>query len=501
MLITTLIMGNSSNGQGIDRQPYVAGSFYPDNPAELRLMIDELLASAGDIKKEEKVRAIIVPHAGYIFSGKVAAAGFTAIGDYKGYDNIFLIGSSHRASFPGASIYHRGDYITPLGKVKVNKEIANQLTSNNEHISYYREAHEGEHSNEVQLPFIQSLFGSSVTIIPMIIGTNSIATCELIARSLKPWFTGNNLFVISSDFSHYPEYNDAVSVDRVTADALISGNSSQFLRTLRTNMSLGISGLSTSICGWTAALTLLELASGEENLIFKHIKYLNSGDSPYGDHKRVVGYHAIILIETSKGNTEHSKHGEQKSPGSLNLTDYEKQTLITIARQSISGRLEKSAPPQPDNSKLTPLLKQNSGAFVTIYNEGNLRGCIGQFTSDEPLWKVVSDMAASAAFNDLRFTPLRKEEYKSLSIEISVLSPLKKIKDIEEITPGKHGVYVKKGSSTGTFLPQVAEGKEWSREELLGYIARDKAKLGWDGWRDAEIYIYEALVFGEQTKK
>lgn len=501
MLITILIMGNSVKGQDIDRNPCVAGSFYPDNSAELRSMIDELLATTGDIKKEKKVRALIVPHAGYIFSGEVAAAGFAAISDYKGYDNIFLIGSSHRASFPGASIYHRGDYITPLGKVKVNREIANRLTTNNDHISYFREAHEGEHSNEVQLPFIQSLFGSSVSIIPLIIGTNSIATCELIARSLKPWFTENNLFVISSDFSHYPQYNDAVKVDRTTADALISGNSSLFLRTLRTNMSLGISGLSTSMCGWTAALTLLELIAGEDNLCFKHIKYLNSGDSPHGDRMRVVGYHAIALIETSQENTRESKHGELKVPGSFNLTDYEKQTLITIARQAISSRVEKSTPPQPDNSKLTPLLRQKTGAFVTLYSEGKLRGCMGQFTSDEPLWKVVTDMAVSAAFNDHRFLPVGEKEYKSISIEISVLSPLEKITNIEEITPGKHGVYIRKGSSSGTFLPQVAQDKGWTREELLGYIARDKAQLGWNGWLDAEIFIYETLLFGEQIQK
>ncbi|MCA1757496.1 MAG: AmmeMemoRadiSam system protein B [Bacteroidales bacterium] len=493
-------MGNSSTGEVYDRRPYVAGSFYPDNPDELRSMVNDLIAKAGEAEIKENVRAIIIPHAGYIFSGEVAAAGFAAIGGFRDYENIFLIGSSHRSTFPGASIYHRGDYITPLGKVKVNREIARILTTKNEHISYYREAHEGEHSIEVQLPFIQTLFGNSVSIIPVIIGTNSIATCEVIARSLEPWFTANNLFIISSDFSHYPEYRDAVKVDKTTSEALITGNSSKFLRTLRTNMSLGITGLSTSMCGWTAALTLMELASGNENLGFKHICYRNSGDSPYGDRSSVVGYHAIALVEKSIPATKKAAPGEEQVTELFNLSDKEKKTLLSVARRSIENRLGSGNPAHPGINLLTPNLRQNCGAFVTLYSNGSLRGCIGKFMSDEPLWKVVGNMALSSAFHDSRFAPLTNEEYNSVSVEVSVLTPLRRIDSIDEITPGKHGVYIRKDSSSGTFLPQVAEGKEWTREELLGYISRDKARLGWDGWRDSEIYIYEAIVFGEQDQ-
>lgn len=491
-------MENSASGQVYDRQPYVAGSFYPDNPDELRSVIKRLMAQAGESEIRESVRAIIVPHAGYIFSGEVAAAGFASIGDFNQYENIFLIGSSHRANFPGASIYHRGDYITPLGKVKVNREIARILTSENEHISYYREAHEGEHSIEVQLPFIQMLFDDSVSIIPVIIGTNSIATCEAIAGSLKPWFTPRNLFIISSDFSHYPEYSDAVRIDHATADALITGNSSKFLRTLRSNISLDIPGLTTSMCGWTAALTLMELASGDENLAFSHICYRNSGDSQYGDRSSVVGYHAIALLEKSISSTLKAEQGEEQIPGLFNLSSEEKRTLLSIARTTIENKLQGKKPLQPGDSQLTPMLREKCGAFVTLYSNGSLRGCIGQFMSEDPLWKVTGNMALSSAFHDSRFPPLTKEEYSSISLEISVLTPLRKIDNIEEIIPGRDGVYIRKDTSSGTFLPQVAEGKGWTREELLGYISRDKAGLGWDGWRDAEIFIYEAVVFGEK---
>jgi AmmeMemoRadiSam system protein B/AmmeMemoRadiSam system protein A len=491
-------MENSASAQVYDRQPYVAGSFYPDNPDELRSVIRGLMSQAGEREPKGIVRAIIVPHAGYIFSGEVAAAGFASIGDYNQYDNIFIIGSSHRASFPGASIYHRGDYITPLGKVRVNREISRILTNENDHISYYREAHEGEHSIEVQLPFIQMLFNDSISIIPVIIGTNSIATCEAIAGSLKPWFTPRNLFIISSDFSHYPAYRDAVRIDRSTADALISGNSSKFLRTLRSNISLGIPGLTTGMCGWTAALTLMELASGDDNLAFSHICYRNSGDSQYGDPGSVVGYHAIALMEKGISPTLNADPGEEQIPGPFNLSSEEKRILLSYARSTIENKLDGKNPVQPGIDRLTPVLNQNCGAFVTLYSNGTLRGCIGQFMSEEPLWKVAGKMALSSAFHDSRFPPLTKEELSSVSLEISVLTPLRKIDNIDEIIPGKHGVYIRKDSSSGTFLPQVAKGKGWTREELLGYISRDKAGLGWDGWRDAEIFIYEAVVFGEQ---
>ncbi|TFH36467.1 MAG: AmmeMemoRadiSam system protein B [Bacteroidia bacterium] len=488
-------MNSTAQTGGIDRKPCVAGSFYPEKENELRETLKNLFGALLPTEAVQEVRALIVPHAGYIFSGEVAATAFSALPSAKVYDNIFLIGSSHRETFPGASVYSRGDYITPLGRVTVNSLIVNKLIDESDLFSYYQPAHEGEHSLEVQLPFLQYLYGTNFRIVPVILGTSSIATCESIARTLSPWFNNKNLFIISSDFSHYPSYEDAVETDWSTAEALMTMNPSVFLKQIRKSSALGIAGLSTCMCGWTSALTLLELASGDNNLEFRHLSYRNSGDSRSGDRDRVVGYHAIALVEkqetTSKVITAHT--GEQ-----FDLTYSEKTVLLKIARENISARLYEKAPPVTEEKIITPKLKETLGAFVTLTINGKLRGCIGRFMPSNPLWQIVRDMALSAAFSDTRFDPLGREELKKVRIEISVLSPLKKISEISEIEPGKHWIYISKDYKSGTFLPQVAEGKNWTVEELLGYISRDKAGLGWNGWRDAEIFTYEAMVFEEE---
>jgi hypothetical protein len=154
--------------------------------------------------------------------------------------------------------------------------------------------------------------------------------------------------------------------------------------------------------------------------------------------------------------------------------------------------------PSIDEKTLPPILCQPFGAFVTLKKDGDLRGCIGRFEAVEPLYKVVSQMAIAASTQDSRFPEVRPDEFDEIDIEISVLTPLRKINSIDEFQMGKHGIYMKKGYSTGTFLPQVAQETGWTKEEFLGHCARDKAHIGWDGWKDAELYVYEAYVFGEK---
>jgi hypothetical protein len=132
--------------------------------------------------------------------------------------------------------------------------------------------------------------------------------------------------------------------------------------------------------------------------------------------------------------------------------------------------------------------------FVSIYVKGELRGCIGNFAQEETLNDLIQRMAVSAAC-DHRFKNLQPDEADDMELEISVLSPLQKIESVAEIEPGKHGIYIKKGLNSGTFLPQVAKKTGWNLEEFLGHCARDKAGFSWDGWKDAEIYTYEAFVF------
>jgi len=180
------------------------------------------------------------------------------------------------------------------------------------------------------------------------------------------------------------------------------------------------------------------------------------------------------------------------------ITFKEKKLLLEIARESISDYLSGNIMRHYDESELTQGVTQCAGAFVSLHKNNKLRGCIGRLISDEALYRLIQKMAVSSAFRDYRFKPVQVDEMEKIDIEISVLSPLRKIDSINEFIPGKHGIYIKKDERTGTFLPQVGLNTNWSKEEMLGHCARDKAGLGWDEWKDAELFIYSAAVFGEK---
>jgi AmmeMemoRadiSam system protein B/AmmeMemoRadiSam system protein A len=494
LLSISTIMETYSQNITTDRQPFAAGKFYPGDKDTLEIILSQLFARCKKSPGNWNVRAIISPHAGYQFSGEVAASAFSAIPKDAVYKNIFIIGSSHVMYFNGASVYNCGDYITPLGKVPVNKEIANKLINDNKVFKFPMSAHIQEHSIENQLPFIQYYFKVIPTIVPVIIGTDDENTVKKVAEALRPWFTPENLFVISSDFSHYPSYKDANENDKLTALSIISGDPKTFLKTLSDNSAKQIPGLVTSMCGWTSGLTLLYLAEGDHNLEIKLIDYANSGDSKVSGKAEVVGYNALVMID-KKIKVNHADGSES----SFTITAEEKKQLFAIAKGSIQSMLNHNGIFAIDEKSIPENLKKPMGAFVTLKINGVLRGCIGRFISSEPLFKVVQESAISSAFEDPRFSPITKNEYKNTEIEITVIGPLKRIKNINEIVLGKHGIYIKKDNRSGTMLPQVATENGWTVEEFLGFTSRDKAGLGWDGWKDAELSIYEGVVL-EETK-
>lgn len=494
LLSIIIVMETFSQAKSSDRQPVAAGRFYSADKETLTKDISGLFESCVKTSPHPIVRAIISPHAGYIYSGKVAASAFSAIDRNTTYKNIFVIGSSHVMAFEGASVYNTGDFITPLGKLIVNKDIANSLKKE-KLFDFPVNAHFQEHSLEVQMPFIQYYFNNNPPIIPIIIATNNVDNIKKIADILKPWFTSENLFIISSDFSHYPSYKTANEVDKTTAEAIVSGDPKKFMNTLKQNSYIDDPGLSTSMCGWTSGLLLLYLAKGNSNLEFKKIDYCNSGDSKYGNKDEVVGYNAIILTENNSG-TQLTK----KLTDEVKFSDKEKEQLISLAHDNIKSLLYDKKRIPVSMETLPEVLKKPYGAFVTLKINGSLRGCIGRFISSDPLYEVVLASSQSSAFEDPRFSALTKEELQKTDIEITVLGPLRKINNINEIVLGRHGIYIKKDFRSGTMLPQVATENNWTVEEFLGYTARDKAGIGWDGWKDADIYIYEGIVIEEKKR-
>ena len=486
LLLLVSVSACSAQKPGNDRQPAVAGLFYPGTAHDLDRLLDELYSRALPSGSPGNVIALIVPHAGYVYSGEVAASGYNTIDRTKEYDNIFIIGPSHTVGFEGASVFTAGNFLTPLGSVEVNRRLGDTLVHASRVFSDRQDAHAAEHSVEVQVPFLQHILARHFRIVPIVIGAGSPETCREIARVLRPYLNGRNLFIISSDFSHYPAYDDAVRVDRATAGAILTNSPDSLLRTMERNGRAGVPNLVTSLCGWTAVLTLLYMTTGG-SAKFTPVQYSNSGDSPAGGHDRVVGYNAIAVSEAAKAVAQEP----------FSLTGAEKDTLLSIARRTVEEYVLHGRISDVDASSLTPSLRTPCGAFVTLNEHRALRGCIGRFDPVEPLYRVVQQMAAASATQDYRFSPVGPSEVKDLRIEISVLTPMRKIQSIDEFELGRQGIYMKKGTHAGTFLPQVAQETGWTREEFLGHCARDKAGIGWDGWKDAELYVYEALVFGE----
>lgn len=469
-----------------DRQPAVAGKFYPGVTGVLEDSLTDMFKRAKPKVAPNPVLAIICPHAGYVFSGMVAASSFNQV-EKKHYKNIFIIGSSHHALYEGASICTFDNYITPLGKVKVDKQLAQSLIKSNSCFTEDLAADTVEHSIEVQIPFLQHILGDDINLVPVLLGTQSEKGCQQIADALKPYFNNENLFVISTDLSHYPGYFDAQTSDKLITEAVESNSPEKFLKTLHQLESSGIPNLQTAMCGWTSVLTLLDMTKDMPYLTFTPVILRNSGDTKFGDKISVVGYCSIAI----------SQKPVQTNKQDDFLTPEDKKKLLQIARDVIKTFITTRKTLPIDSNSLTKGLLQKCGAFVTLKEEGELRGCIGSFSADKPLYQTIQEMAVSSSTRDYRFMPVSKNEIDKLKIEISVLTPLKKIKSIDEIVMGKHGIYIKKGNSSGTFLPQVGTETKWTKEEFLGHCAHDKAGLDWNDWKDADIYTYEAIVFGE----
>ena len=477
------MMMNTCDGRKeapIVRPATQANRFYTGNAVELSEEVDSFLALHNGKQAYDSLAAIIVPHAGYYFSGNVAASAYMSIPVDKAYKRSFLLGPSHHEWLDGASVNTEADYYaTPLGMVKVDSELAQKLTEEDSVFSYQPKAHDREHCLEVQLPFLQRRLDEVPPIVPIIISTNDFRKLKRIAEVLKPYFTDENLFIVSSDFSHYPAYQDACEVDARTGKAVESGDVEQFIAVLEENARSGIKNLATSACGELAIATLMLML--DSNYQVKHLLYQNSGDVDNHDSRRVVGYHAFAIIR-----------GAEKE---FALSDEEKQVLKEIALASIRDSLAGKRMALPAFNSDYPTLNSKCGAFVSLHKHGHLRGCIGHFGEDVPLHQIVAKMARAAAFEDPRFMPVRKEELNDLDIEISVLTPMRRIQSLDEFELHRHGIYIRKGYRSGTYLPQVADEVNWTKEEFVSHCAQDKAGIGWDGWKDAELYVYEAIVF------
>jgi len=491
LLILVPRQAGRSDGQKV-RAPAVAGGFYPADPKELTQMIDGLLAHASVPQVQGPLVALICPHAGYIFTGPVAAACFSQLKGRK-YTRVVVIAPSHFENFPFSAVYDGDAYATPLGTVPVDKAFGAKLAELSPLIKVSERGHtpvppQGEHALEVQLPFLQRTLGE-FKLVPIIMGDQDYSICLALGLALakallaeKPEVRAQTLILISSDLSHYHPYDDAVRIDHHTLQAVEEWDYLSLWRNFQTRTWEACGG-GPIVAGMIAAE---RLGASHAQLL----KYANSGDTS-GDKTRVVGYGAVAITP--------AKPEATKKSADFSLTGREKDALMKIARASVETAVRERNIYLVGSTDL-PRLEEDRGAFVTLKEHGELRGCIGYITPMKPLAETVRDVAAYAAVEDRRFQPVSAAELPLLQYEVSVLSPIRRVLDIKQIKVGKHGLIIKKGNIEGLLLPQVPVEENWDRDTFIEQTCV-KAGLPRQAWKDddTDMFMFTALVFGEHT--
>jgi AmmeMemoRadiSam system protein B/AmmeMemoRadiSam system protein A len=465
------------------RQPGVAGGFYPADPKALTAMIDDMLAHASPPQINDPILAVVAPHAGYQYSGPVAAYTYAALKARK-FARVVVIAPSHFEAFDFTSVFDGDAYATPLGTVPVDKAFAAQLVKMSPTIRLSSQGHTptpqgAEHALEVELPWLQRVLGD-FELVPIVMGDQSYESSRALGVALAKLIPGSNtLIVASSDLSHYHPYDDAVKIDHKTLNALQVWDYFSMSQNFETRV--------WEACGGApivAAMIAAERMGANQALL---LKYANSGDTT-GDHSRVVGYSAVALVKTQ---------GPEAAEPPFSLGAREKSELLALARKSVEYAVKEKKAYEPAASS-TEALNQERGAFVTIKKSGELRGCIGYTSAMKPLYMTVRDTATLAALRDPRFPPVSASELGQLDYEISVLSPLRRVLDVREIKVGQHGLLMKNGNFEGVLLPQVPVEEHWGRQTFLEETCA-KAGMPTNCWKDenTDIFRFTAVVFGE----
>jgi AmmeMemoRadiSam system protein B/AmmeMemoRadiSam system protein A len=465
------------------RESVIAGSWYPGNSSRLQREVQDYVSKASTVDLKGQLIALISPHAGYRYSGQVAAYAYKLLGERK-FSSVVVIAPSHRSYFRGVSVYDRGGYRTPLGVIPLDRELISVVKQRESRIEYVPEAHSQEHSLEIQLPFLQVLMPDA-KLVPLVMGNQDFETCKWLAEAVADSIENKSVLVVaSSDLSHFHPYKQAKRLDQVVLDKVNDFDP----QGLSDDLANGLC----EACGGGPMVTAMLIARRLGANKSRVLHYANSGDVT-GDHSGVVGYMAAALWADS--NKSKGKESKNKKVGvNLGLTSEEKVQLLEIARDVVESHCRGKK--KPEFMVDSPTLKETRGAFVTLHKKGKLRGCIGHIRAKEPLVKTIVEMAEAAAFHDPRFPPVSLKELELLEYEISVLTPLQRIKEVDEIEVGKHGIYMKRGSCSGLLLPQVATEWGWDRTTFLEHTCT-KAGLPEDAWKDkkTEIYIFSADVF------
>jgi len=488
LLVTAPILHvRASGGAAVQekvRQAAVAGAFYPADPKELSQMIDDMLAKAAPVAVDGQILAAVAPHAGYPYSGPVAAWTYAALKGHK-YSRVVVIAPSHYIGFGFTSVYDGDAFETPLGSIPVDKEFAHGLAKMSSTIQLSEKGHQStpdapEHSVEVELPWLQRILGK-FELVPIVMGDQSYDSSRALGVALAKMLRNEHdtLVLASSDLSHYHPYNEAATIDHKTLAALEAWDYLNMSRNFETRL--------WEACGGAPIVAAMIYAERMGANKAEVLRYANSGDTT-GDRSRVVGYSADLFVK--------SDHAADAVPP-FALTNAEKAELLAVARNSVEYMIQKNNPYAPAPSA-SETLNREYGAFVTLTEGGALRGCIGYTSPIKPLVLTVRDTATFAALRDPRFPPVTVAELPKLAYEISVLSPLRRVTNVEQIKVGRDGLLMRNGENEGLLLPQVPVEQKWDRLTFLEQTCV-KAGMNPDCWKDenVDIFSFTAVVFDD----
>jgi len=480
------------------RGPAVAGLFYPRHQSDLSRNVDNLLA---EVKSEpvKNLRALICPHAGYEFSGKIAAVSYKQLVG-RNFATVILLGPSHYAAFTGAFVSPADAYETPLGMIPLSPKAAeiaqrapftSRVQCEVQRPSWWHQSPKDlppfgedapdtwEHSIEVQLPFLQRTL-KDFSIVPVVFGEVEPAQA---AEKLLPFLDDQTLLVVSTDLSHYQPYEEANSRDKRCVKAICG---------LWADWIAG-----EDACGYGPVLALLEIAR-QKGWKAKLLDYRNSGDTS-GNKSGVVGYAAIAFFDpqdtaVQAGRLHHNGN---------EFTAEERRFLLKLARKSVAAAVAGGKSPKEEGD-VAEKFGAERACFVTLTKRGALRGCIGSILPEEPLQQAVISRAKAAAIDDPRFPPVAADELKDVDIEVSVLTLPKRLEFatpqelLEKLRPGVDGVVLRVGTRQATFLPQVWEQLP-NKRTFLGELCR-KAGLPESAWMKpgASVLVYQVEAFKEE---
>jgi len=480
------------------RPPRVAGQFYPGDPVELTNTIADYFRNVTKADIGGQILALICPHAGYVYSGQVAAHAFMLI-EGQSFDTVVVISPSHTVFFRGVAVYDGGTYRTPLGDIPVDIDFVGKLTGIDPRITLSDAGHEGragryEHALEVQLPFLQVVL-KDFMLVPVVMGDQEYDTCRTLGEALGQFaHPGRTLIVASSDLSHFHPYKEAQRLDRRAAEAIEAFSPAKFLKLIDSG--------ECEACGGGPIATAMVAAKKMGGREVTILNAANSGDVEPGHSGQVVGYLSATIHTGSAHKpdgriyelAESQDHGLSEGGSIIALTEEEKRFLKRVAGKSIENAVKGAR--FPDLSSPTAQLSEKRGVFVTLKIDDHLRGCIGYLQALKPLADAVREMAKAAAIDDGRFNPVTPDEIEQLEIEITVLSPLVKVDNPDEILIGRDGIFIRSGFQSGVLLPQVAVEQDWDRDAFLTETCL-KAGLTPEAWRDPEIEIYRfsAVIF------